>query len=193
MAKSARDLEDYFCSKRCNLCLPADQRSEFNGVLVFPRKEKKVKVTDKTLVVCVLRHASSGTLCLLQRPETGLLANLFELPSMDVKDDAKTIQQKVKSYFHQELGDLPKHHGVVSHQFSHIHQKYVVWSATVDEQDVQAPDNYQKVQWIREDDMNQVAISTAMKKVFQYYKKNAPKTALANRSQPSIKKFFGKK
>ena len=35
--------------------------------------------------MCILVHKKASSVCLLQRPETGLLANLYELPSMKME------------------------------------------------------------------------------------------------------------
>ena len=70
-------------------------------MLVFPRKVKKTKISEKTSVVCILKHQQDETVCLIQRPETGLLANLFELPSIEINEteDANEIEKQLKNQF----------------------------------------------------------------------------------------------
>ncbi len=80
------------------------------------------------------------------------------------------------------------------HQFSHIHQKYIIWSAAVDDpKTLTAPEGYQKVTWIHQskvlDHDDSVPISTAMKKVYTFYQKDVK----ATKSQPSIMNFVTKK
>jgi len=207
-AKSAKDIEDYYCSPdRCKLCLP-ENTEEFNGVLVFPRKVKKTKVSEKTSVVCILKHQQDETVCLIQRPKTGLLANLFEMPSMEMNEteNSKEIEKQLKDQFSVKVNSVPKYHGEIIHKFSHITQKYLIWSSEISDKDgIVQPSNYQKIEWHDQNDIlnGDLAISTAMKKVFDFYTndvKNGGKNPIKKRKvmtetkqQPSILKFFNKK
>lgn len=202
-AKAAKDIEDYYCSPdKCKLCLP--KTSEWNGVLVFPRKEKKTKVTEKSSVVCILKHQHDNTICLIQRPETGLLANLFELPSIEINEteDANEIEKQLKDVFGAKVESIPRYHGEIIHKFSHITQKYLIWSSMLSEEtSINVPTNYQKLEWIHEDKIleGNLAISTAMKKVYQFYincgkNPNKKRKVMAEtKQQPSILNFFNKK
>lgn len=202
--QNAKDIEDLLCNQQeCKLCLPRDNlKEDDNKVLLFPRKVKKTKVTDKTSLVCILKN-DQGQVCLMQRPKTGLLANLYELPSIQVEDAAVVdkIQKKLEESFKVELTDSPQSHGKVHHQFSHISQTYLVYSASVGSSDICKPTNYQKVDWIAESEVmtNTLPISTAMKKVLQCYFNEKPtpggkkrKVMKDLKQQPSILKFFGK-
>ena len=197
-----KDIEDYFCSKEnpCKLCIP--KNTERNGVLTFPRKEKKTKVSEKSSLVCILE--CEDKVCLLQRPKSGLLANLYEFPTInDVVSGiqkASEIQTMVKNYF-EIKPDKPISHGEITHQFSHITQKYLIWSAKVPTEDIKVPENHQNVSWIDKNNVldGEVAISTAMKKVFQHFKKGTSVSSCKKRKvmteknlQPSILKFFKK-
>lgn len=190
--KKAKDIEDMYCEDPCKLCLP--KGLDFNGVLMFPRKEKKTKVTEKTTVVCILKHQDS--VCLLQRPETGLLANLYELTSIENIDELTA--KDLKKHFNVKAEKL-KHLGEVNHQFSHISQKYLVWSAQVSDKNINKPLNYQNIAWIEESQVlkGDLALSTAMKKVFQFYKKEPSQPPMKKRkmeqNQPSIMSFMTKK
>ena len=56
-----------------------------DGVLNFPRKAKKSAARLQLSVAVIV--ACGNQYCLLQRPATGLLANLLEFPSLDVTTD----------------------------------------------------------------------------------------------------------
>lgn len=173
-------------------------------MLVFPRKEKKTKITEKTSVVCILKHQHENTVCLIQRPETGLLANLFELPSIEINEteDAHEVEKQLKNQFSAKIESVPKYHGEIIHKFSHITQKYLIWSSMVpDKTSIAVPANYQKLEWIHQDRIleGDLAISTAMKKVYQFYincgknPNKKRKVMSETKQQPSILKFFNKK
>ena len=194
-AKKAKDIEDLF-KPQCPLCLPKD--TEWNGVLTFPRKAKKTKVTSKTTLVCILSH--EGQICWLQRPKTGLLAGLYELPSMECTEEgealkAKDVKQKLQLHFGINTIEGLQDHGDVMHQFSHISQKYLIWSGNIKAKNELQVTKGQKFEWVNDDELESLAISTAMKKVFAHYKGQNPKKrkAMSEKNQRSIKQFFVKK
>lgn len=215
--QNAKDIEDLFCNQQdCKLCLPRDLKhpdvipEAENKVLNFPRKEKKTKVRDKTDMVCIFKN-DKGQVCLMQRPKTGLLANLYEFPSVEKyfeegHQDLWEDQVKLEQYFKISLKKL-KSHGDVDHKFSHINQTYQVYSASVASTKICKPTNYQNVDWIDESELltTTLPISTAMKKVIDFYyhgksdkaekrpKKRKVMTEIELKQQPSILKFFGKK
>ena len=189
------DIED-FLKAECPLCLP--KNTEWNGVQTFPRKVKKTKVTSKTTLVCILNHEEE--ICWIQRPKTGLLAGLFELPSIDLTDENETlkatqVQKMLKLNFALSKVENLQEHGEVSHQFSHISQKYLIWSGRVKAKDNLEIEEGRNVQWVTEGNFDNLAISTAMKKVFAHYKgRNMKKRkAMTDNNQRSIKQFFVKK
>ncbi len=160
----------------CCLCLPESEHFvKADGVMNFPRKTKKTLVQDKTSLVCVLKNPSLDKFCLLQRPKTGLLANLLEFPSiiMDLKTELKSKQVKdlLKEAFDIDVAGLADK-GEIFHQFSHIKQTYLIWSGDVVAQEISInPGQHQSVQWLTREELLESAISTAMKKVFQHYSK----------------------
>ena len=70
-----------------------------------------------------------------------------------------------------------------------------------EETSINVPTNYQKLEWIHEDKIleGNLAISTAMKKVYQFYinygkNPNKKRKVMAEtKQQPSILNFFNKK
>ena len=71
----------------CKLCLPDNEKYIIeNGVTNYPRKKKKGPQREECSLVCILKCKSSNKYCLVQRPDTGLLANLLEFPSVTLPD-----------------------------------------------------------------------------------------------------------
>ena len=55
-----------------------------NGVANYPRKGKKTSQREEFSLVYILKCKTTHKYCLVQRPETGLLANLLEFPSINL-------------------------------------------------------------------------------------------------------------
>lgn len=155
-----------------------------------------------------MKHQQDETVCLIQRPETGLLANLFEMPSMEMNEteNSNEIEKQLANQFSAKVDSAPMYHGEIIHKFSHITQKYLIWSSEVsDKTTIAKPANHQKIEWHDQSSIldGNLAISTAMKKVFKFYVnglKNDGKNPSKKRKvmaetkqQPSILKFFNKK
>ena len=72
-----------------------------NGVTNYPRKGKKAAQRAETSLVYILKCKSSNKYCLAQRPDTGLLANLLEFPSVALpnwsEDSTITITSVLKN------------------------------------------------------------------------------------------------
>ena len=87
--------------------MPKDEKYvEENGVSNYPRKGKKTSQREESSLVYILQCKASHKYCLVQRPETGLLANLLEFPSVNLtnwSNDSKMTKslavQKLKEYF----------------------------------------------------------------------------------------------
>ena len=111
----------------CSLCFP--RKCDYNasdGVTNFPRKSKKTTQHERRSLVVVVADAD-GRLCLMQRPPTGLLANLLEFPSLELRtseDESDTgatkltkkfVEKSLSEAFQIVAADL-KDHGEVVHQ-----------------------------------------------------------------------------
>lgn len=186
----------------------------------YPRKGKRSRVRDETDMVCVVQENESDKFLLLQRPSTGLLANLFEFPSFSSNVfggesvSAKDMKAKLLRELGKSLGEewilSASCEGEVVHQFSHIRQKYVVWKVKVENpiktEMVGAKKWHQKEEWMSEEEVNTAAISTAMKKVFRLIREELTKkgskrklehaigdSGNGKKKQKSIKSFFSPK
>lgn len=201
------------------LCLPESEKYDAEqGVMNYPRKGKKTLVKEASALVCILHSTDKDGekfYSCLQRPETGLLASLYEFPNADSehKEDAitkKTVAKMLQdNYGIEAAAKSIQKHGEYTHKFSHLKQTYFVWSAELD--DVSAlssitvsKDRHQQVVAKSADEiLNSAPVSTAMKKVFAVYQKKSTTGVKRKGSdkesdrdckrQKSIMAFFGKK
>lgn len=195
----------------CTLCIPrSESYSQELGVTNYPRKGKKAAQRVQKTLVGIFKCGDK--FLLHQRPETGLLANLFEFPALsDVTPDSEEPRTKkemsalIQSQIDGGDGGLDfssnglfiKRLGEVVHLFSHIRQTYVCWLVETPSQDF-AFSNCEaaKSKWMTAEEIKTSAISTAMKKVFKLLdddKTNKKTEGGKAKNQPSIASFFAKK
>lgn len=169
--------------EECKLCLPSAQWNASLGVCNYPQKAKKKQPKEETLAVVVVeRDSEAGShFLVIQRPKTGLLAGLWEFPNITVDSNLSETRMftDVSKFLESDLGvamEQKKHSksvGEISHQFSHIHHKYVVYAYkyTGDETLDQTTQVNREMKWLSRDDLSGAALSTAMRKVFTAYEK----------------------
>uniref|UniRef100_H0VLH0 Adenine DNA glycosylase n=1 Tax=Cavia porcellus TaxID=10141 RepID=H0VLH0_CAVPO len=186
---------------QCRLCLPHTEPWNHNlGVANFPRKPSRRPPREEHCATCVLEQlrATGGALILLvQRPPSGLLAGLWEFPTVTVEP----LEQHPSEALLQELqnwaGPLPttclQHLGEVVHTFSHIKLTYQVYGLALEKwTPVTTPPG---ARWLTREEFHTAAISTAMKKVFRMYEahqtgtcrgsKSSQASTLSSRKKPS--------
>ncbi|XP_078527910.1 adenine DNA glycosylase [Lissotriton helveticus] len=168
--------------KPCSLCLPPNEMWDRTlGVANFPRKSaKKQSRVEQTLTCVSKRQRKSGEpeYLIVQRPSSGLLAGMWEFPSLLLETDL-TLKKQEQALC-ERLSALTRgvtsttdlqYVGEVVHIFSHIHQTYLVYSLCVDEADniplKQEEFELQPLQWVTWDEFHKSAVSTAMKKVLK--------------------------
>ncbi|XP_061200925.1 adenine DNA glycosylase isoform X3 [Neopsephotus bourkii] len=169
------DVED--CAGGCPLCPPAAEPWDSSlGVTNFPRKAAKKQARVARAATCVLeRRGCRGApqYLIVQRPSSGLLAGLWEFPSLPLAQDLQEEKQRealaehLQAWIGQPVvaGDLQLI-GEVIHIFSHIHQTYVVYSLSLDG-DVTLDPASSPSRWVTEEEFHASAVSTAMKKVLK--------------------------
>ncbi|NWY42295.1 MUTYH glycosylase, partial [Sylvia atricapilla] len=168
------DVEDC-CVGDCPLCPPATEPWDSSlGVTNFPRKAAKKPPRVMRTATCVLEqrgcHGASEYL-IVQRPSSGLLAGLWEFPSLPLAQDLQEEKEREELAHHLQawMGRPVAAKGLqfigeVVHIFSHIHQTYVVYSLRLDG-DVTLDPALSPSRWVTEDEFHASAVSTAMKKV----------------------------
>ncbi|CAE6444660.1 unnamed protein product [Rhizoctonia solani] len=141
----------------CGICSPLPTTN--NSVTRFPMKIDKKKARAETSVVCAMRWISSSGnewWLMAKRPATGLLAGLWEFPTVDLPATGQPSPESSDSENDRTPDQLltlmpsivlpkllaspscqaqlkpPKHIGSVPHIFSHIHKTYEVVCSTVE-------------------------------------------------------------
>ncbi|NXU70000.1 MUTYH glycosylase, partial [Horornis vulcanius] len=159
----------------CPLCPPATEPWDSSlGVTNFPRKAAKKPPRAMRTATCVLQrrgcHGAPEYL-IVQRPSSGLLAGLWEFPSLPLAQDLqeKKEREELADHLQAWMGRPVAAKGLqfigeVIHIFSHIHQTYVVYSLHLDG-DVTLDPALSPSRWVTEDEFHASAVSTAMKKV----------------------------
>nr|XP_031540051.1 adenine DNA glycosylase isoform X2 [Vicugna pacos] len=178
---------------QCQLCAPPTEPwDQTLGVANFPRKASRRPPREECSATCVLeqpRAVGGARILLVQRPNSGLLAGLWEFPSVTVEPSQqhqpKALLQELQSW----VGPLPatrlQHLGQVVHTFSHIKLTYQVYSLTLEEQTL-VTTSLPGVRWLTREEFHTAAVSTAMKKVFRVYEGQQPGTCKGSkRSQVS--------
>ncbi|XP_054689279.1 adenine DNA glycosylase isoform X1 [Grus americana] len=161
----------------CPLCPPAAEPWDSSlGVTNFPRKAAKKQPRVAQTATCVLeRRGCHGApeYLIVQRPSSGLLAGLWEFPSLPLAQGLQEEKQREVLADHLRawtgwpvVAEGLRFIGEVVHIFSHIHQTYVVYSLPLDG-DVTLDPALSPSRWVTEEEFHASAVSTAMKKVLK--------------------------
>ncbi|XP_069126065.1 adenine DNA glycosylase-like isoform X2 [Argopecten irradians] len=160
----------------CPLCFQQEDMWEpSNGVENYPRKGKKKAPREERTDVCIVcrrRQESKDEYLIVQRPNKGLLAGMWEFPSLLQVEEAQNptdiILDKSCGASLQTTGKS-QHIGEVVHIFSHIHQTYVIQAITIEEGEVTLNTEQPPSRWVSKEDFLECAVSTGMKKVFKAF------------------------
>ncbi|WP_312472534.1 A/G-specific adenine glycosylase [Neobacillus sp.] len=117
-------------SPSCLLCPVRDHCQGFyEGVQnELPIKTKKTKTRDVQLAAAIV-FDESGKILIHKRPESGLLANLWELPNVELHHSIQNEREQVIDLFNQNHNfkiNLEKIIGQIEHVFSHL-----IWNIRV--------------------------------------------------------------
>lgn len=174
---SLLDIEDCLSSGMCNLC-PSEPWNRELGVQNFPRKPvKKAPRVEHTLTCVVARPGEGGVnhYLLNQRPGKGLLAGLWEFPSLLLDEGSSKMKQKgalcaeVERMLGVQLNkECLQYVGEVVHIFSHIHQTYIVYSVILEDCDGGHSPS-ETTRWLTRLALQEAAVSTAVKKIMKLY------------------------
>ncbi|XP_028640601.1 adenine DNA glycosylase isoform X1 [Grammomys surdaster] len=163
-------------TRQCQLCLPSTNPWDPTvGVTNFPRKANRRPPREEYSATCVVEQprAFGGPLILLvQRPNSGLLAGLWEFPSVPLEPSEQHEHKALLQELQRWSGALPatclQHLGEVTHIFSHIKLTYQVYSLALEGQ-TPASTAPPGARWLTWEEFRNAAVSTAMKKVFRMY------------------------
>ncbi|XP_074077673.1 adenine DNA glycosylase isoform X2 [Macrotis lagotis] len=171
------DVEECAPSKAglCLLCLPPSEPWHQDlGVANFPRQPARKAPREQQAAVCVLEQPGpeASRFLLVQRPNSGLLAGLWEFPSVPAEGSEPIWRRTLVKALRTWVGSPPplrslRRLGEVVHVFSHIRQTYVVYSLTLQEQPQGLPPS--GARWVTRAEFQAAAVPTAMKKVLRLF------------------------
>jgi len=193
--KITQEIED------CGLCIKKGEFQKELGVMNYPKKGKKTASKTEVTLVVVLSSVEEGEekFVMVQRPKTGLLANLLEFPSVTLNSGESDVKEVQQIKYLQEFlitknlksSNLTKI-GPVVHVFSHINMTYEVFKG-----DVEKGSGDSSIKWVSQLEFDKCGTSTAMKKVFRSLSGKLPEEGKkrkreesADSKQRSINSFF---
>lgn len=173
---------------QCQLCAPPTEPwDQTLGVANFPRKASRRAPRAECSAICVLeqpRALGGAQILLVQRPNSGLLAGLWEFPSVTVEPSGQPQHKALLQELQSWAGPLPatrlQHLGQVVHTFSHIKMTYHVYGLALGGETpvtITPPG----ARWLTREEFRTAAISTAMKKVFRVYEDQQPGTCKSSK------------
>uniref|UniRef100_A0A8C5QIC7 Adenine DNA glycosylase n=1 Tax=Leptobrachium leishanense TaxID=445787 RepID=A0A8C5QIC7_9ANUR len=167
----------------CTLCLPppADPWDRSLGVMNYPRKSAKKPSRLEQTVTCVWQRPGpeEPEYLLVQRPGSGLLAGMWEFPSMLLESDlaVKDRGHVLCSHVQEVTGHVAPlkkllYIGETIHIFSHIRQTYLVFFLSTSESEAVAVkgefSERRASRWVTRKQFQEAAVSTAMRKGKSY-------------------------
>ncbi|KAJ6659537.1 hypothetical protein lerEdw1_018772 [Lerista edwardsae] len=166
------------CTPKSPLCLQCPVKQHCRA---YHRVEKELGSSAKRL----LGKATSKCFKVLDIEECGLLAGLWEFPSL-LLEPGQEKQQKVLLADHLRAwvaSDVAARHlqyvGEVLHIFSHIRQTYLIYFLNLDDGNWDMKVELPASRWVTKTEFQKSAISTAMKKVLKAYEKWSPAVSIA--------------
>jgi len=122
-------------SPSCLLCPVREHcHAFFEGVQEnLPIKTKKTKVRDVQLAAAILTDPQ-GKVLIHKRSNKGLLANLWEFPSVEINHSLPSDREELASLFketHQVESKLDKIIGQINHVFSHLIWNVMVYTGSL--------------------------------------------------------------
>ncbi|XP_034507333.1 adenine DNA glycosylase isoform X2 [Ailuropoda melanoleuca] len=178
-------------SGQCRLCAPPSEPWDPTlGVTNFPRKASRKPPREECSATCVLeqpRAVGGPRILLVQRPNSGLLAGLWEFPSVTTEPSGQRQRQALLRELQRWAGPLPatrlRHLGQVVHTFSHIKLTYEVYGLALEGETpvTTAPPG---ARWLTREEFHTAAVSTAMKKVFRVYEGRRPGACKGSKRSP---------
>ncbi|RXJ00398.1 A/G-specific adenine glycosylase [Anaerobacillus alkaliphilus] len=155
-------------SPSCNVCPVQAHCAAFeqNVQLELPVKAKKKQPKEKKLVCAFIRN-ELGQVLIHQRMETGLLANLWEFPNIELSGEASLSDQlhlflKMEYFIETSIGDEIFH---VEHVFSHLK-----WDVTIFEVELLSVGESQneRARWVTEGDIKAYAFPVSHQKIMKH-------------------------
>ncbi|MFL6557529.1 MAG: A/G-specific adenine glycosylase [Bacillus sp. (in: firmicutes)] len=156
-------------SPSCLLCPVRDHCQAFDeGVQnELPIKTKKTKTRDVQLAAAILLD-ENGRILIHKRPPTGLLANLWEFPNIEIHHPLQNERDQIVKIFHDSLGikvKLERIIGQLEHVFSHLVWNIQVFAGTLSSV-IKESDEWKLVSI---EDLNDFAFPVSYQKMLKLY------------------------
>jgi A/G-specific adenine glycosylase len=157
-------------SPRCGICpVAAHCRAREKGVqesLPVKKKAKQVRIEERA-VALVQREDRRWLIC--KRPESGLLANLWEFPNTEYTEEEQAREQ-LSLYLYETFGIkcVPKEMVMEhSHVFSHLQWNLHTYICEYNGSEEGEGDDQvkERIQWVRIEEMEQYPFSVSHKKI----------------------------
>lgn len=156
-------------SPSCLLCPVREHCAAFaEGVQQeLPVKSKKKKQRNVQLAAGIFT-SEDGRILIRKRPETGLLANLWEFPNIEIGLDFQRQRDQLAEHFAETYGVMPKIEnslGQVDHVFSHLIWNVQVFSGSFIGKIADTP----QLKLVDEDEIQQYAFPVPYQKMLKHY------------------------
>lgn len=167
------ELGALICTPTSPSCLHCPVREHCQGfhsgaIDELPVKSKRKKQRPVQLVAAVLTNDRNQVL-IRKRPESGLLANLWEFPNMDVNLTIKSEKEQFKEYMketYQSDVSLGKMQGRIEHVFSHLIWDIHVYSGKLEGILQEKSD----LKWVRFEELEKYAFPVSHQKIYKQYR-----------------------
>jgi A/G-specific adenine glycosylase len=158
-------------SPSCLLCPVQEHCRAFQEGVQHELPVKTKKNSQKTvwLAAAVLRNDDNKIL-IHKRPETGLLANLWEFPNVETYPDVGTQKEQLQEFLKKEYGvsvELGHHFMTIEHVFSHL-----TWNITAFEGSFKGEmKGKPRAKLVTIEELEQYAFPVPYQKIFNEYNK----------------------
>ncbi|MFC7373628.1 A/G-specific adenine glycosylase [Fictibacillus iocasae] len=144
------ELGAIICTPRSPACLVCPVQNECRAFAEgrqqeLPVKTKKTKVKTVNMSA-VIAYDEAGRLIIHKRPETGLLATLWEFPNVEANAVSDTARSnEAQAYIYEQSGaeiSIKGKIGYIEHVFSHLKWKIDVWEAEIKKLPDELPEDW---------------------------------------------------
>lgn len=156
-------------SPSCLLCPVRDHCQAFDeGVQnELPVKTKKKKQRSVQLAAGIFTN-DEGKILIRKRPESGLLANLWEFPSVELGLDFQRHRNQLEEHFEEQYGFKPHVQdalGQIDHVFSHLIWNIQVFRGSFNGKVTESP----QLKLVSEEEIQEYAFPVPYQKMLKQY------------------------
>ena len=170
--------------RKINEKLVGSEITRFKNALAKTRSE--ILVIHKKIAMEMALLLKENKILLIKRPPKGLLANMWALPATEVKrgnPGGYSIRNDLEKFYQIKILQKPVLIGTVNHAFTHR-----VWLMKLYHFSSFSDGNFGslKEKWVTLSQLNDYAIPTAFKKLFNLLSSSQKETTLSHRRKGSL-------